>query len=148
MKQLMKKQIISIIDDCDDMTIATVREDGFPQANTVSYVNDGLAIYMGTSSESAKAKNLTRNDKVSLTITRPYDTWAEIEGISLGGRAILITDAKETGPVVELMMRKFPQIRDFFPTEVAELALFRIDPIVISLLDYRKGFGHADLVRV
>lgn len=148
MKQLMKKQIISIIDDCDDMTIATVREDGFPQANTVSYVNDGLAIFMGTSSESAKAKNLTRNNKVSLTITRPYDTWAEIEAISLGGRAILITDAKEAGPVVELMMRKFPQIPDFFPTEVAELALFRIDPIVISLLDYRKGFGHADLVRV
>lgn len=148
MEQLVKKQIISIIDDCDDMTIATIRKDGFPQANTVSYVNDGLAIYMGTSSESAKSKNIARNERVSLTINRPYDTWAEIEGISLGGRARLVTDPKEAGPVVEQMMRKFPQIPDFFPTELVELALIRIDPIVISLLDYRKGFGHADLVRV
>ncbi len=26
------------------------------------------------------------------------------------------------------------------------MALFRIEPSVISLLDYRKGFGHTDLV--
>lgn len=148
MDQRTKAQIISIIDDCDDMTIATVREDGFPQANTVSYVNDGLAIYMGTSSESAKARNLARDDRVSLTINRSYNTWDEIEGVSLGGRAKLVTEPDEAGPITDLMMRKFPQIPDFFPSELAELALFRIDPVVISILDYKKGFGHADLVRV
>ena len=27
-----------------------------------------------------------------------------------------------------------------------EVRLFRVTPIVISVLDYSKGFGHADLV--
>jgi len=28
------------------------------------------------------------------------------------------------------------------------LVVFRITPEIISVLDYRKGFGHTDLVRV
>jgi hypothetical protein len=25
--------------------------------------------------------------------------------------------------------------------------IFRVDPVVVSVLDYSKGFGHAELVR-
>jgi hypothetical protein len=28
-----------------------------------------------------------------------------------------------------------------------QVRIFRVDPVVISVLDYRQGFGHADLVR-
>lgn len=149
MDQAMKDQIIAIIDDMDDMTIATVRKDGFPHATTVSYMNDGLKIYFGTSTDSQKARNIALNDKVSLTINRPYETWADIVGLSLGGRATEVKDPKEFDAVCALMFRKFPQIPDYAPTDGSvELAIFRIDPIVISLLDYRKGFGHCDLVTV
>lgn len=41
MNHPLHKQIVSIINDVNDMTIATVRDDGFPQATTVSYFNDG-----------------------------------------------------------------------------------------------------------
>jgi len=87
----LSREIISILDDANDMTIATVREDGYPQATTVSYVNDGLKIYFGCAAESQKAKNLARNSKVSLTVNLPYASWAEIRGLSLGGRAELVT---------------------------------------------------------
>ena len=56
----LKKEILSILDDASDMTIATVREDGYPQATTVSYVNDGLTIYFGCAANSQKAGNLAR----------------------------------------------------------------------------------------
>jgi general stress protein 26 len=49
-------------------TIATVREDGYPQARTVSNVNDGLKIYFGCAAHSQKARNLARNNKISLTV--------------------------------------------------------------------------------
>jgi general stress protein 26 len=146
--QKLKDQIISIIDDTDDMTIATVREDGFPQATTVSFMNEGLTIYFGTSADSQKAKNLAANNKVSLTINRPYKSWSDIIGLSMGGKAVLVTDPKEFEGVVQMMSKKFPQIPDYVPTEDVELAIFRIDPSVISLLDYRKGFGHCELVTV
>ena len=149
MDQKLKNQIISIIDDTDDMTIATVRDDGFPQATTVSYMNDGLKIYFGTSADSQKATNIAKCDKVSLTINRPYDNWNEITGLSLGGTAALVEDPDEFNSVVQLMFKKFPQIQDYTPTDDSvELALFRIDPTVVSLLDYQRGFGHTELVSV
>lgn len=48
------------------------------------------------------------------------------------------------------MFGKFPQIRDYVELgdSIGELALFRIDPEVISLLDYGKGFGHAEAFEV
>lgn len=150
MDEATRKQIISIIDDVDDLTIATVREDGYPQATTVSYVNDGMTIYFGTSEDSQKARNIDRSNKVSLTINRNYVNWGEIEGLSIAGVAKRVTDSAELQRVSSLLFRKFPQIPEYVPEEAApdDLALFRIDPLVISLLDYRKGFGHTELVEV
>jgi nitroimidazol reductase NimA-like FMN-containing flavoprotein (pyridoxamine 5'-phosphate oxidase superfamily) len=45
-----------------------VREDGFPQATTVGYVNGGLTIYVGGGVDSQKARNVRRCTKVSLTV--------------------------------------------------------------------------------
>ena len=87
-----REQIISIIDDVDDLTIATMREDGYPQATTMSYVNDGLTIYFGTAEDSQKARNIARANKVSVTINRPYDNWDEIEGLSMAAIATRIRE--------------------------------------------------------
>lgn len=148
MDESKRRQIVSIIDDVDDMTIATARDDGYPQATTVSYVNDGLTIYFGTSSAAQKARNIAKNDKVSLTINRDYANWNEIEGLSISGRATLITDHAEQQKVGGLLFKKYPQIAEFIPpvTDMDELALFRVDPEFISLLDYSKAFGHCELV--
>jgi general stress protein 26 len=148
MDPALPKEIISILDGADDMTLATVREDGYPQATTVSYVNDGLKIYFGCAAEAQKAKNIARCAKVSLTVNLPYRSWNEIRGLSLGGRAELITDPQEVDRVSHLMFEKFPQIAGYAPAELEQIALFRVTPEVISVLDYRKGFGHTDLVEV
>ena len=58
MDPALKDEITSILDGANDMTIATIREDGYPQATTVSYVNDGLAIFFGCAAQSQKAKNI------------------------------------------------------------------------------------------
>jgi len=147
MDEIIRRQIISIIDDMTDMTIATVRPDDYPQATTVGYVNDGLTIYFGTTSDAQKAHNIARNNKVSLTIDRPYGTWDEIESLSLGGLATQVSDPAEQEKVGAMMYAKFPQIRGVESEELGALVLFRIDPEVISLLDYSKGFGHTELVR-
>jgi nitroimidazol reductase NimA-like FMN-containing flavoprotein (pyridoxamine 5'-phosphate oxidase superfamily) len=148
MDPALTEEITSILDDANDMTIATVREDGYPQATTVSYVNDGLKIYFGCAADSQKAKNLARNGKVSLTVNLPYSSWNDIRGLSVGGRAERVTDPEEIDQVVQLMFQKFPQIAPYAPTEVEEIELFRVTPEIVSILDYRKGFGHTDLVKV
>jgi nitroimidazol reductase NimA-like FMN-containing flavoprotein (pyridoxamine 5'-phosphate oxidase superfamily) len=103
MDPALTEEIIAILDDANDMTIATVREDGYPQATTVSYVNDGLNIYFGCAAQSQKAKNLAGNSKVSLTVNLPYASWKEIRGLSIGGTAELIADPQEVDQVCRLM---------------------------------------------
>ena len=144
----LKQEILSILDDASDMTIATVREDGYPQAITVSYVNNGLNIYFGCAANSQKAKNIARDSKVSLTVNLPYTSWNDIRGLSIGGRAERITNPQEVAQASQLMFERFPQIARYAPAELEDIVLFHVTPEVISVLDYRKGFGHSDLVKV
>jgi nitroimidazol reductase NimA-like FMN-containing flavoprotein (pyridoxamine 5'-phosphate oxidase superfamily) len=144
----LKQEIVSILDDANDMTIATVREDGYPQATTVSYVNDGLKIYFGCAASSQKAKNLARNSRVSLTVNLPCSSWKDIRGLSIGGRAERVADPQELDEASQQMFEKFPQIARYAPAELEDIVLFRVTPEVISVLDYRKGFGHSDLVKL
>jgi len=148
MDPALTEEIISVLEDANDMTIATVREDGYPQATTVSYANDGLKIYFGCAAGSQKAKNIARNSKVSLTVNLPYTSWKEIRGLSIGGRAEPVTASREVEQVGQLMFQKFPQIAGYAPAELEEIVLFRVTPEIISVLDYRKGFGHTQLVKL
>ena len=144
----LREEILSILKGAGEMTIATVRPDGYPQATMVNYVSDGLVIYFGCAAESQKARNIACNDKVSLTVALPYFSWEEIRGLSIGGRAVPVTDPQEISRVSELMLRKFPQILRYALAGKKGVFLVRITPEVISILDYRKGFGHTDFVKL
>ena len=148
MDQTLLENIKTILENAKDMTIATVRDDGFPQATTVTYVNDGLTIYFACDPNAQKAKNIARNSKVSITVNLDYGDWNEIKGLSIGAWAERITDPEEMNKAGQLMYEKFPQIKDYVSDESDNFALFRVAPKVISLLDYSKGFGHTDLVEL
>jgi nitroimidazol reductase NimA-like FMN-containing flavoprotein (pyridoxamine 5'-phosphate oxidase superfamily) len=149
LSQAERDKIVGILGAAADLTIATLREDGWPQATVVSFVSDGAAIYFGTYPKSQKALNIARDNRVSVALTDPYRTWDEIRGVSLGGRARRVTEPDELARVAALMAEKFPQIAQFITAQSPDdLAIFRIDARVISVLDYTKGFGHTELFRV
>lgn len=141
-----RKRVLKILDETTDLTIATLRADGYPQATVVSFAHDGEKIYFGCDRKSQKARNLARDERISATVTPPYKTWDDIRGLSLGGRARRVVDEAEQARVSELMARRFPQVTEFMKRfSVEDIITFRIDPEVISILDYGRGFGHAEL---
>lgn len=146
MDHALRHEILSILQAGADLTLATLRDDGGPQATTVSYASDGLAIYFGCSAGSQKAHNLARDPRVALTIDLPYRDWNEIRGLSMSGSAVRLTDPDQVLEVGRLFVAKFPQLGEGFALGGDEMALFSITPLVISVLDYRKGFGHVDHV--
>ena len=148
MRPEMRMKILDLLARHNNMTIATVRSDGYPQATTVGYVNDGLDIYFGCGAKSQKARNLARNNKVSAAIDSDHENWAEIEGLSLGGAATPVTSVNELEKVGALFVEKFPQVAAFTPEQQMGTTIFRVTPSVISVLDYSKGFGRSDLVAV
>ena len=50
--------------------------------------------------------------------------------------------------VLELMGSKFPEYLNLPQPDPSVIRLFMVVPEVVSILDYRKGFGHSDLVNV
>ncbi|MBR7620571.1 pyridoxamine 5'-phosphate oxidase family protein [Phenylobacterium sp. 20VBR1] len=144
----LRPDIIAVLEAGKDLTLATLRPDGSPQATTVSYASQGLDIYFGCGSQSQKARNLARDPRVSATIDLPYRDWAEIRGLSLGGRATEITDPEALARAGLLFMEKFPEVAQYVATPAGEMKMFHLRPQVVSVLDYGKGFGHTDLVQI
>jgi nitroimidazol reductase NimA-like FMN-containing flavoprotein (pyridoxamine 5'-phosphate oxidase superfamily) len=60
----LKSKILELLNQHRLMIIATNRPDGWPQATTVGYVNDGLTIYFLCSPQSQKAANLARDNRI------------------------------------------------------------------------------------
>ena len=144
----LEQDIIEILEAGKDLTLATLRPDGGPQATTVSYASQGLEIYFGCGKPSQKARNLARDPRVSATIDLPYRDWAEIRGLSLGGRATEVTDPDDLARIGLLFLEKFPEVAQYVTNPGGETSIFRVRPEVVSILDYRKGFGHTELVQV
>ncbi len=143
-----KEFVLDIINQGKDLTLATVRPDGYPQATTVSYAHDGLTIYVGIGKDSQKANNIRSNNKVSLTINAEYKDWNHIKGLSMGAIAEILTDPAAIHLAAERLVSRFPQAAEWAASgKVNEVVFVKIDPQVISVLNYEKGFGHTDLIK-
>lgn len=149
MSQHLVAEILEILAAGQDMVVATTFADGAPHAVTVSYASDGLSIYFGCSPSSQKARNLGRDDRVAISVTLPYRDWSQIRGLSLSGRARPVPSDLAQTRVAALFAAKFSEIAQYV-SDVGDdgLALFEVVPEVVGVLDYRKGFGHVEHVRV
>lgn len=130
------------------MSLATVRPDGYPQATTVTYANDGLTLYFCCDNKSQKVRNLRRSSKVSLTINKDTADWKKITGLSMGATAKVLDKPADTKRALALLARKFKDMKNLSEEDLAETAFVRVQPKVVSMLDYRRGFGWTKLVRV
>jgi nitroimidazol reductase NimA-like FMN-containing flavoprotein (pyridoxamine 5'-phosphate oxidase superfamily) len=143
----IKKRILGLLARHRKMTIATLRPDGWPQATTVGYGNEGLTIYFLCGPASQKAANLARDNRVSLTIDDDTGQVMAIEGLSMAAHAEVVTDPIEAERALQIMIGRYPEQDVPLPMPKAtDLRIFRVTPTVISVLDYSKGFGHTDLV--
>jgi hypothetical protein len=148
MSQDLLPDILAILAEGQDMAVATTLPDGAPHAVTVSYASEGLAIYFGCSPASQKACNLARDDRLAITVTLPYRDWSQIRGLSLTGRARPVAAGTAQARVAGLFAAKFNEIAQYVSDVGDDLALFEVTPEIIGVLDYGKGFGHVEHVRV
>ena len=148
MDEEIRRKILTLLDQHRIMTISTLRPDGWPQATTVGYANEGLTLYFLCGLNSQKSANLSQDDRVSLTIDHDTPNVMEITGLSMAAHAKAVEDRAEASKVLEMLWRKYPEQASLpvaMPTP-EDVRIFRVTPTVISVLDYTKGFAHTDLV--
>ena len=148
MEPALHDKILSLLANHRIMTIATLRADGWPQATTVGYANEGLTLYFLCGPDSQKAQNIARDGRVSLTIDRDTPQVMEITGLSMAAHAQAVIDPVEAKKAMALLMARYPE-QQSLPLPIPrpeDIRIVRVTPTIISVLDYTKGFAHTDLV--
>lgn len=148
MKTAFRNQIVALLDQHRIMTIATVRPDGWPQATIVGYANDGLIMYCFVGRDSQKYINIQHNPHISIAIGNDYPQPLQIKGLSFAATAEVTDDPGEIQHAVAILLQRYPEYKVMPQPDPAQVAMLRITPQIASILDYSKGFGHTDLVRV
>lgn len=148
MKASFKEMIIRLLDEHRIMMIATNRPDGWPHATIVSYANDGLVLYSFIARSGQKFSNISADPRVPAAIAKDYPQPLAIKGLSFAGRALVIEDRGEIDHAYGLFLRRYPEYKIKPRPIAAAVPLIRVTPEIVSILDYSKGFGHTDLVRV
>jgi general stress protein 26 len=156
----LKALILRLFHEHRVMTMATLRPDGWPQATLVGYVNNGFLLYCFVARSTQKFANIARDPRVSIAIGSDAADPLKVRGLSLAGHASEVDDQAEFNEIAALRLKKFPEygalpaplarqdgdLRIAPAPKPARVALLRIAPDVISVLDYEHGFGHSELV--
>ena len=154
-----KALILSLLEQHRVLALATLRRDGWPQTTLVGYVNDGFLLYCFVSRNSQKLENIRMDPRVSATLGSDAPRPSEIKGLSLGGKCFEATDAGEIDLASELRLRRYPEYAQVPPPviqgdlrrvspkpDMKSVALLRIEPQIISVLDYSRQFGQSELI--
>lgn len=150
----LRETILSMYTRQSEISLATVRADGWPQANVVDIWNLGLTLYFQTHEAASKAQNIERDPRVSLTLTPPFDhDFGKMQGITMAARAEKVTDKAEIGDLYHQFLTRLPHMEQFAQYEGdtaypgKSMAVYRLRPEMGCVLDFTKGYGHWDYVR-
>jgi PPOX class probable F420-dependent enzyme len=85
----------ALLDGPNFAVVATLTAGGAPHTSTVWYVRDGDAVLISVTADKLKARNLSRDPRISLTVSdreNPYHS------VDIRGTAELVDDPEKTLP--------------------------------------------------
>jgi nitroimidazol reductase NimA-like FMN-containing flavoprotein (pyridoxamine 5'-phosphate oxidase superfamily) len=140
----MEQPAITILNSNRIMTIATVRPDGWPQTTMVGYANEGWRIYFLIYRSSQKFENISKDNRVSVSVGHEPGSLRDIKAVYAGCNAEEVTDLTERNHAWKLLAERHPNLTDLAPPGKDEVATMRADCKHVSILDYSQGLGHTE----
>jgi nitroimidazol reductase NimA-like FMN-containing flavoprotein (pyridoxamine 5'-phosphate oxidase superfamily) len=144
----MEQKALDILNEYRLMTLATLRADGWPQATMVSYANEGLLLYFVVSRASQKYANISRDSRVSIALGRDVEDPEKIRALSIAANASEVRDPAQRERAIDLILERHPALARLPRPDAKHSAIMRAYCSIVTILDYSKGFGHADLLTV
>ena len=140
----MEQPAIGILNTNRIMTIATVRSDGWPQTTMVGFANEGFRLYFLIYRTSQKFENISRDDRVSISVGHEPRELRDIKAVYAGCHAEEVTDLEERSFAWRLLAERHPNLTDLAPPGTAEVATMRAECKHVYVLDYIQGLGHTE----
>ena len=148
-------RILAFLDAHTTLTLATVTEDGQPQAAALFFTHSraadgGLTFYFLSDLTSRHCLNLARQPLCAATIQADAQDWREIRGLQIEGQAEPVR-GRESARAARVYTRKFSFLGQLLhggegPAELATLVtrcrFYKLTPHWMRLIDNRQGVGH------
>ena len=144
----MERKAVEFLNKGRLMALATLRADGWPQATMVGYANAGLLIYFMISRQSQKFTNIQQDPRVSIAIGHEVDDVTQITGLSIAAYASEVSDPDQREHAYELILQRHPECRGYSAPNLVESAIMRARCSIVTIIDFHKGMGHADVITV
>ena len=128
--------VLDYLSDQQTLTLATASTGAIPWATTLTYVNDGLALYVWIRPETTTARHMEQNPVAAFAIDEFTSDWREIQGIQGSGECHVVLDSGERGRVTELFEKKFPTLSGSLATNIS---FFRLTPTELQFIDNTTG---------
>lgn len=139
--------VIHLLDRERLMTLACVRPDGWPQATTVGYVNEGLNVYFVVARDSQKFANLQSDSRASIAVRISGPDCGDGLGVSMGGRVAEVTEATTVERLNRAVAERYPDVHVHCPSSDA-VATLHFRPMVVSAVGVVKGRSHPETFAV
>ena len=119
------------------LRLATIDSKGMPHLVPVWYKYVGKKFYIGTNTKTAKARNISKNNKVCFCIDA--GVWHPIDGVMGRGRARLIKDKKIVKKLAgQILLRYFKSLKQKSAKDLLENTdcIIEITPIKVTSWHY------------
>jgi uncharacterized protein YhbP (UPF0306 family) len=120
------------LDNQPTLTLATATRGGIPRATTLTYVNEGLSVYVWTRPDTTTARQMQENPVVFFAIDEYTDDWREAKGIQAAADAQVVLKSSELEHVVGLFEQKYPALAG---TLASGVSLFRLTPTELQFIN-------------
>jgi len=144
----MEQPAIEILNANRIMTIGTIRSDGWPQTTIVGYANEGFRLYFLIYRTSQKFENISRDNRISISVGHEPRELADIKAVYAGCYAEEVMDLAERTHAWHLLALRHPNLTDLAPPGTDEVATMRAECRHVSVLDYSQGLGHTESLTV
>jgi uncharacterized protein YhbP (UPF0306 family) len=132
------------------LTLATLAEDGRPQAAPLFYAEmDDLSLIFISEQRVRHSQNIARDSRVAVTIYADGQQWQTIRGVQGEGHcAALAGAAVETARAVYLAKYPFISENSLLAGLLERVTFYKISPTWLRLLDNSQGFGYKEEVEL
>lgn len=129
------------------LSLATVGEDGNPQAASLFFAaDDELRLYWLSAGASRHSQNLFRQAAAAITIHNETRSWADIAGVQMHGQTAVVPTGEAWQAAWTLYAAKFPFVAGM-QAEVAKSNFYVFTANWMRLIDNRLGFGHKEEIK-
>ncbi|MBC2582180.1 pyridoxamine 5'-phosphate oxidase family protein [Clostridium sp. DJ247] len=146
----IKEKILDVVKKHNLMYVGTVDEKGLPKVRSVDYVvgENESVLYFVTYNASDKVKEIKTNNNVFIVIDHDCNSIEELQElkyIRATGKAYISENPKEIQKAFELLLQKFPFMKDL-PGDPSSFVVIRVELHKVTLTDNTIHFAYTEEV--